>query len=64
MNKEVGVIRIDPHVVIVAMGYSQTLPRLAPIDGFHVARCHRVNNVRILWIDIDIRVVERARPNR
>ena len=63
VNKQVRVIRVDPHIVIIAMRHAQSFPGLAAVDRLHVSRCHAVKDIRIFRVDVQVGIVERPRSN-
>ena len=61
LNKKLGIVGVDPHIVAVGMGRLQLFPGLSAIGGAQVIGRHHVDGVRIQGVRLDVGVVERPR---
>ncbi len=64
LDKQVRVLRVDPHVVIVFMRHAQALPGLAAVDRLLVQRRHAIDDIGILRVHVDVGVIERTGADR
>ena len=64
LNEDVRVVRIDPHVVVVAVRYRLARPRLTAVLRFPVTLGHAPQDVRVRRMRFEMAVVKRAVDDR
>ena len=58
LYKKGGVVRVDPHIVVIPVRGAHPFPGLTAILRFKITRCHGIQDLRIFWIHFYVGIVK------